>query len=421
MHVSALAGERIPFLTVLAVSAGEGGVLRKAIAGAVALVLAALLGINYLRPVPHVAATQTLPGSLTKGAAPTLPWPDRGQAAVGAEGSGVLAATPGARPEPIASVAKVMTAMVVLDQKPLQTGQQGPTLTVTPADVAEYQQAAANGESVVPVQAGEQLSEYQALQALLIPSGNNIAQIIARWASGSMDAHVQRMNTRAAELKLRQTHFADVSGISDKTVSVPADLIRLGEAAMQDKLLADIVGQPQATLPGVPGQATNVNYALGKDGIVGVKTGNIPQVGAVYLSAATHQLADGRKLLVFAAIQGLPTLQDVFDDARALFASVRQSLQLQRVVSRDEVVGKYAAPWGSNSNIVADGDLDVPLLPGTPVAITLAARALSAPQAAGPTVGSIKVKTGFEELQVPAALSDDLGAATTSWRLTRLG
>ena len=406
---------------MLPVSAGEGGVSRKAIAGAVAVLLAALLGINFLRPVPQVVATQTLPGSLTKGAAPTLPWPDRGQGAVGAEGSGVLAATAAARPQPIASVAKVMTALVVLDQKPLQAGQQGPALTVTAADVAEYQQEQANGESTVAVQAGEQLSEYQVLQGLLIPSGNNMAQMVARWASGSIETHVQRMNDRAAELKLRQTRFADVSGISDQTVSVPADLIRLGEAAMKNQVLAEIVGQPQATLPGLPGPAINVNYVLGKDGIVGVKTGNIPQVGAVYLSAATHQLADGRKLLVFAAVQGLPTLQDALDDARALLAVVRQSLQVQRIVSRDQVVGRYASPWGSNANIVADSDLDIPLLPGTRVATTLSARALAAPQAAGPTVGSIKVRTGFEELQVPAALTDDLAGATTSWRLTRLG
>jgi D-alanyl-D-alanine carboxypeptidase (penicillin-binding protein 5/6) len=313
-----------------------------------------------------------------------------------------------------------MTALVVLERKPLQTGQQGQALTVTDADVAEYQRALASGESVVPVQAGEQLSEYQALQGLLIPSGNNIAQLLARWASGSVEAHVQRMNARAAELKLKQTRFTDVSGISDQTVSVPADLIRLGQAAMRDPVMAEIVGQPQATLPGMPTPAINVNYVLGKDGIVGVKTGNIPQVGAVYLSAATHQLPDGRKILVFAAVQGLSTLQGALDAARALLAVVRESLQMQRVVSRDQVVGRYAAPWGSNANVVADSDLDLALLPGTRVATALRARSLAAPRTAGPVVGNLTVKTGADELQVPVALNDDLEAATTVWRLTRL-
>jgi D-alanyl-D-alanine carboxypeptidase (penicillin-binding protein 5/6) len=406
---------------VLGVRAGEGGVSKRAIAVIVAATALALLAVNYLRPVPQVAASQTLAGSLTKGSTPTLPWPDRGQGAVGAQGSGVLAVTPNARPEPIASVAKVMTALVVLDLKPLEPGQQGPAITVTLDDVAEYQQAQANGESTVAVQAGERLSEYQALQGLLIPSGNNVAQLIARWASGSVAAHVQRMNDRAAQLKLRQTHFADVSGISDKTVSLPADLIRLGEAAMLNPVLADIVNQPQANLPGLPGPAINVNYALGQDGIVGVKTGNIPQVGAVYLSAAMRQLADGRKLLVFAAVQGLATLQNALDGARALLVTVGQALQLQRVVSRDQVVGRYAAPWGSNADIVADGDLDMALLPGTRVATSLAARALTAPQPGGPTVGSLVVRTAYEETRVPVALNDDLQEATRLWRLTRLG
>jgi D-alanyl-D-alanine carboxypeptidase (penicillin-binding protein 5/6) len=411
----------ISSIAVLGVRAGKVGVSRGAIAAAVAGAFVVLLAANYLRPVPQVEATQTLAGSLTKGSPPSVPWPDRGQGAVGAQGAGVLAATPGARPEPIASVAKVMTALVVLEVKPLEAGQQGPAITVTPHDVSDYQQAQANGESTVAVQAGEQLSEYQALQALLIPSGNNIAQLIARWASGSVAAHVQRMNQRAARLGLRQTHFSDVSGISDKTVSVPADLVRMGEAAMQNPVFADIVGQPQANLPGLSAPAINVNYALGQDGIVGVKTGNIPQVGAVYLSAAMRQLADGHKLLVFAAVQGLETLQIALDDARALVVNVGQSLQVQRVVSRDQVVGRYAAPWGSNADVVADSDLDMALLPGTRVATSLSARALTAPQPAGPVVGSLVVHTAYEEERVPVALNEDLEEATRLWRLTRVG
>ena len=410
----------IPFLPVLGAAAREGGVPTKAVGVLLVLLLVGLLAFNYLRPVPAVSAVQTLPAALTKGSAPNLPWPDTGQAAVGAAGAGVLATTSSARAEPIASVAKVMTALVVLERKPLETGQQGPAITVTDADVAEYQRAQAAGESVVPVTAGEQLSEYQALQGLLIPSGNNLAQLLAVWASGSVQAHVQRMNARAAELKLRQTHFADVSGISDQTVSTPADLVRLGEAAMQNPVMADIVSQPQAAIPGMPGPAINVNYALGQDGIVGVKTGNIPQVGAVYLSAANFQFPDGRKLLVFAAVQGLSTLQGALDAAKALLAVVRQSLQMQRVVSRDEVVGHYAAPWGSNANVVADGDLDLPLLPGTRVATALSVRPLVAPAAAGPMVGNLVVQAGGQEQKVPVALDEDLEPATSYWRLTRL-
>src|SRR5207237_2815719 len=102
--------------------------------GLIAL-LVVLLAVNELRPVGAVAATQSLTASTTRGSPIDLPWPAQAQAAIGAEGAGVLAATPGPRPLPIASVAKVMAALVTLEARPLKVGEQGPTITVTPDDV----------------------------------------------------------------------------------------------------------------------------------------------------------------------------------------------------------------------------------------------------------------------------------------------
>lgn len=405
------AGFRVRFHAVLR---SRRGVTLLVVAG-----LAVLLAANYLRPIPRVAASQTLPGSLTRGTAPVLPWPDRGQAAVGADEAGVLAATPGARPEPIASVAKVMTALVALDARPLSKGESGPALTITQAEVSEYQQAQGNEESFIPVQAGEQLSEYQALQALLLPSANNIALLLARWSLGSQEAFVAKMNTTAQQLGLKQTKFADASGVSPQTVSVPADLVRLGTVAMKNAVIADIVGQADATLP-VAGKVYNVNGVLGTDGIVGVKTGNVVEVGAVYLAAATHELAGGRKLLIYAAVQGLPTRDESFTTARALLATMRQSLQLQRVVSREQVVGRYAAPWGSSADIVTQSDLDFVVLPGTAVRARLVAQGVQAPVAPGPVLGSLRVQAGDHVADVPVSVEQELEGATSLWRLTRL-
>jgi D-alanyl-D-alanine carboxypeptidase (penicillin-binding protein 5/6) len=286
--------------------------------------------------------------------------------------------------------------------------------------VSEYQQARANEESVLEVQAGEQLSEYQALQALLLPSANNIAVLLARWSLGSADAFVARMNARAHDLSLKQTRFADASGISPQTVSVPADLVKLGMVAMANDVISDIVGQPDATLP-VAGKVYNVNGVLGTEGIVGVKTGNVLEVGAVYLAAATHELSGGRRLLVFAAVQGLPTRDDSFRVARALLAVLRQSLQVQRVVSKDQVVGRYAAPWGGNADIVAAADLDLIVLPGTPVRARLAARPVRAPAAPGPPLGALRVQAADRSADVPVSLGQELEGPTPLWRLTRLG
>jgi D-alanyl-D-alanine carboxypeptidase (penicillin-binding protein 5/6) len=393
--------------------------------GRVILLVAALavvaLAVNYLRPVPAVAATQQgIPLQTGGGSPPSLPWPASAQAAVGAEECCVLSATPNAKPLPIASVAKVMTALVTLEAKPLKKGEQGPSITITADDVAAYQQESANGESVVAVQAGEQLSEYQALQGTLIPSGNNLADLLARWAFGSVDAIVRRMNARAAELGMKHTRFADASGVSAQTVSVPSDLVRMGQAAMADAAFADVVRQPEATLP-VAGRVFNVNGALGQDGIVGVKTGDTPQAGAVYLSAAQVKLPSGQTVLLFTAVQGLPTRDLAITAAKDLIGAVGVKLQVRRLVSANQIVGAYAAPWGSRSDVVARQDLDVLSWPGLEIRSELRSKALVPPDSPGTDAGSLHVTAGDQVYDVPIVTTSQLEQPGQLWRFVRIG
>src|SRR4029450_2256055 len=95
------------------------------------------------------------------------------------------------------SVAKVMTAYLVLRDHPLGLGQDGPTITLTDADVADTHRRRRQRESVVSIAAGEELTELQALQALLLPSANNIGAVLARWDAGLEDRFVARMNGTA--------------------------------------------------------------------------------------------------------------------------------------------------------------------------------------------------------------------------------
>ena len=105
-------------------------------------------------------------------------WPQQGQSAL-VLGNGRPAASPREQPAPIASLAKVMTAYLTLARHPLSGSQDGFTITVTAAEAQAEAQDAAQDESLVAVRAGEVLTERQLLEALLIPSGNNIAQMLA--------------------------------------------------------------------------------------------------------------------------------------------------------------------------------------------------------------------------------------------------
>ena len=169
---------------------------------------------------------------------------------------------------PIASLAKIMTAYVVLSGHPLPAGGSGPAITVTAADASAYASDQRQGQSVVKVIPGEKLTERQALEAMLIPSGNNIASLLARWDAGSDGAFVAKMNAQARSLGLRRTRYADASGADPATVSTAADQFRLTLGALQIPAFRQIVAMPQVTLP-VAGVAYNVNAALGHDGIMG--------------------------------------------------------------------------------------------------------------------------------------------------------
>ena len=385
------------------------------------VILGGLLTWNYFRPIPAVAATGSLPAQETvTGTPPTIAWPTAGSAAVGVSGLGFIASSGNEQPLPAASVAKVMTALVVLGDKPLQKGQERPSLTITDADVQTYLADQADKQSVVKVQAGEQLTEFQALEGLLIPSGNNIADTLARWDAGSLDAFVAKLNERAKSLPLPHTLFADASGASAKTVSTPSDLMALGMAAMKHDVLAQIVGLPQAVLP-VAGTVYNVDSVLGQSGIVGIKTGSGLDSGANFLFAASAAV-DGHPVTLFGCVMGQPTLNQAFNAAKSLIASIQPGLHVRQVITRNQTVASYLMPWGGQVDLLATVDVNLIEWPGMVLRQRLDAPALVIDEAlaAGTSEGTEHLALGAYNLDVPLATAGPIYPPGRLWRLTRI-
>jgi serine-type D-Ala-D-Ala carboxypeptidase (penicillin-binding protein 5/6) len=236
-------------------------------------------------------------------ALPSTVWPAYGQAAVQIGQSQVLAG-PNQHAAAIASVAKVMTAYVVLRDHPLRLGEDGPTITLTDADVADTDRRRRQQESIVPIAAAERLTERQALQALLLPSANNIAAVLARWDAGSASRFVARMNATARSLGMTRTRYTDPSGYDDATVSTAADQVRLVDRAMRLPVFASIVATPSATLP-VAGTVHNTNMLLGHNGFVGVKTGSDDAAGGCFAFRAIRWI-DGKRTTITGVVLSQP-------------------------------------------------------------------------------------------------------------------
>lgn len=385
------------------------------------VLIALLLAWNYLRPVPAVAASLALPVETTvPGTPPALPWPGTGSAAVAVSGLGELATSGPQQPLPAASVTKVMTALIVLTDKPLAAGESGPSITITDQDVAIYQSDRAQQQSVVEVRSGENLSEYQALEAMLIPSGNNIAETLARWDVGSVGAFVDRMNQRSRALGLTNTKFADAAGANAGSMSTPSDLVALGMVAMRLPVFAQIVSLPSAQIP-VAGAVYNVDAVLGTDGIIGIKTGSGFSLGANFLFAAQVQVKS-HPVTIFGCVMGQPTLAAAFTAARRLVKAMMPALTVEQILSRNEAVGAYDTPWGEHSDVLATVDVLVVEWPGMVMRIRLDAPVLTIgkPVNPGTDAGKLHVVLGDYVLDVPLVTASALYPAGRIWRVTRL-
>lgn len=288
-----------------------------------------LIGITSVYLYQHNANGQSAAAPISQPLVGTietdnLPWPSYGEAAIGAEGYGTTAHGEQAA-VPTASVAKVMTALAVLKKKPLGVGEQGPTITLTQQDVDIYNYYSAHDGSRVAVSVGENISEYQALEAMLLPSGNNMADTLADWAFGSVGAYSSYANSLAASYGLTNSDFTSASGFPPSTVSTAQDLVKLGEVALQNPVMSQIVAEQSANIP-VAGSISNTNTLLGTDGIDGIKTGNSDQDEGAFMGSRTVTLPNGRTIQLVSVVMDASSLNAALSDSVSLLDTAAQNL-----------------------------------------------------------------------------------------------
>ncbi|MGP3683310.1 D-alanyl-D-alanine carboxypeptidase family protein [Streptomyces sp. IBSNAI002] len=238
-------------------------------------------------------ATRAAAGSLA--GITELPWPAEGQAAAEVEGVGSLGSKGGQTPVPIASLTKVMTAYVVLTARPLRPDAPGATVV---ADQRAADESFSTTESTAPVVAGREYTQRQLLELMLVPSGNNVARLLARWDAGDEQQFVRKMNQAARQLGMGRTTYTGVAGMEASTRSTAADQLKLARAVMRDAAFRQIVALPAITAPDSGSRILNTNTLLGQDGVIGLKTGSSTPAGGNLMWAATQQVAGADRLIL---------------------------------------------------------------------------------------------------------------------------
>ncbi|MFH7597194.1 serine hydrolase [Streptomyces racemochromogenes] len=398
----------------------------------IALLLGAVVaGGQLLRPLPapQLVAAQD---ALTLDGTTTLPWPAKGQAAVRVPGSGDIGTFGEQKPVPTASVAKVMTAYVILKGHPLRKNDPGPAIEIDA-------QAAAEGKSgdesrIRTLTAGKKFSQQDMLKMMMIPSANNIARLLARWDSGSEAAFVAKMNAAARELGMRDTTYTDPSGLNASTVSTAADQLKLAEAVMQDEAFRAIVAIPDTRIEGLPEPIVNNNSLLSAPGLSnkGIKTGSSTPAGGTLMWAA-YKTVGGETPLILGTMmdQHAPppdkdaadSLALVLENSRKVIEAVRTALAAAPVIHKGQTVGYVSDGLGGRTPLVATKDLSVIGVPGQKLRLALGTaggKVVPHTATSGTEVGVLTVGEGAGAKTVPVAVGTNLREPSFGTRVTRL-
>lgn len=392
----------------------------------VLLLLIAFAIVQMVRPLPDPSLTLSAKPTYTfDGAQPSLPWPDQGQGYMAATGLGKVGSFGKQKPVPIASVAKAMTAYLVLKDHPLKRGEKGPGIPVD-AKAESDGKLSSEGESTLDtVKKGDVLSERDALAALMIPSANNIARLLARWDAGSEKAFVEKMNATADELGMTNTTYTDPSGLTASTVSTAEDLVKLGEKLVEFPALMDITKLPEWKDPS--GKTwRNYNTLVPYNNALGIKTGSTTKAGGNLLFAA-HKMVDGTDQLIVGAVLGQYDSDSIIDAVNAASKKVMLAtldlLEGAKIVKKGDVVGTVDDGMGGTVPVVATKDVKAVGWSGLTIKLEITDDGKTIPHsaAAGTHVGTLTVGEGASQVQVAVALQSDLTEPGAGEKLTRIG
>ncbi|MFH8898414.1 D-alanyl-D-alanine carboxypeptidase [Streptomyces coeruleorubidus] len=390
------------------------------------LLLVIVFGVvQSVRPLPAPTLELTAEDSYTfEGGKVDIPWPAKGQAALDVQGIGTFGSSGEQKPVPIASVAKVMTAYVILRDHPLKSGADGPKIDI---DQAAEDQSDAGQESTVDVTKGDKISQREALESILIASANNVARLLARWDAGSEKAFVGKMNDAAKDLGMKNTTYTDPSGLNNTTVSTAVDQVKLAKAAMEQPAFREVA----AMMSYVDYKGTkhdNWNRLVGYNDVTGIKTGTTTSaLGNLVFSARKEVNGETRRIVGAVVRQpaGGPDntiLGAALHEGDKLIKAAQGALESATILKKGTVVGYADDGLGGRTPVAVTEDVTAVGWAGLSVKLTFAADELPHTAKAGKKVGTLTVGDGSTNaVKVPVALQKDLVEPGFADKLTRIG
>ena len=384
----------------------------------VLLATAFYLPLTLLAPAPESVASH-IEYSAIEPVTPEFSFPPYGASGLGAVGyDGVLASAGTADPLPIASISKVVTALVVLEAHPLEPGEQGPTATFSAVDEQFYAEQVAQDGIVAPVAAGQTMSERNMLELAIMASANNYAQSVAAWAFGSEAAYVEAARAWLDSRGLTSTTITDATGIQPTNTSSVADLIELAKIAIAHPVLAEIAATSVVDIPSI-GTVANRNGLLGIDGVDGIKTGTLDESGACLLFSADH-VVEGENITLVGVVLGGPDHETINAAIQGLLGEADRGFRRVELTAAGQSFASFETVWGDRADAVASEAASVLTWSEEPVSAVIDTEPIHLADE-GDEVGSVTFSVGDRSIAVPLVLAASVDDPGPWWRLGNPG
>lgn len=345
--------------------------------------------------------------------ATAVAWPTEGAGAVGVGGIDAVAASSDAAVS-MASISKLVTVLMILDEMPLNVGEQGREFAFTSRDRSTYYDYLANDESALDVPVGGSLTEYQMLQGILIGSAGNYTDRLAGTIWPTDEVFSTAARAWLDRHGLPGITLAEPTGIDPANAADPAALIALARIALAHPVVAEIVRTQTVELPGA-GEVTNTNDLLADPAVVGLKTGSL--AGFYNLLAAKDVTVGAVTVRVYATALGQSSDEARDQETARLLADVAAEVAVPRTLPAGTLAGVVSTAWGATANIVTDADASVILWNGAASTVTTDLD-LGAARTADAAVGEVRVTGPLDAATVGVHLTADIPDPDAWWRLT---
>lgn len=336
---------------------------------------------------------------------------------LGADASGVWATGGTNEPRPIASISKLITALVVLDANPLAgVDDPGPTITFDKADHDLYDDYYVLGATIAEMPTGSSMSLHDALSTMLVPSASNYADAVSTWAFGSQSGFRAAAQNWLDAHGLTGTTILEPTGIDARNASTPTDLLALGKIAAANPVIAQITAMRSISLPG-PGSMSNTNNLLGTNGITGLKTGNLGEGNYALLYTASLDVGTATPLQVTSIVLGGFSRQSVNASVIATLDSIRSGFREVPVIRAGSELGTLTTPWGDTAKVVVPKGASIFTWSDTPITATMDTTT-PVTYTDGEQVGTITWTTGINTTTAVLQIEGNIEPPTEWWRLT---